>query len=113
MSNWTYLCEKCGSIRRRPMSGEGRSRFGAPLTMPRCCEQPMMSLGSANRLRRRLSMSVRPISFALAATLLTAAAAESQRIAIDSPWVPDPRPAMASAPVTYPVATIRGRATLW
>ena len=48
-------------------------------------------------------MSVRPISLALAATLLTAAAAESQRVALDSPWVPDPRLAAASAPLAYPV----------
>ena len=51
-------------------------------------------------------MSVRAISLAFATTLLTAAAAESQHMAIDSPWVPDPRLAAASAPIAYPVATI-------
>ena len=49
-------------------------------------------------------MSVRPVSLALAATLLTAAVAESQHIEIDSPWVPDARLAVASASIAHPVA---------
>ena len=48
MSNWTYLCEKCGSVRRLPMSREGRSRYGAPLTMPRCCARRMWHITKAH-----------------------------------------------------------------
>ena len=53
-------------------------------------------------------MSVHPISLALAATLLTATVAESQRIEIDPLWVPDARLAAAFAPFAYPVETMAG-----
>ena len=42
MSNWTYVCRSCGSLRRRPKV------YGYPGTdqpdWPHCCDKPMLAL---------------------------------------------------------------------